>query len=212
MSLFSRLFGAPKTPEELLQEARSALQEAHTAKRDKHARRILMRNFDHGPLEPLVDFEGPLHDVFLKHVLERSHDVDKAPTSPEALPTLKVYTDPSPDEWDNLLMEAVHGDHNLVLIRETAPVDGHLLILCAVEVWAMFAREPHLAAAYLGEGYLMIRRGLLEYLVKTYPEWAEDELSCDVTASLLEDFPEFSDATHRPTPFNYEVYCFHATH
>jgi len=211
MGLFSRLFGAKKSDEELEADAQAALQSADGAASPKEARRILLRAFDHGPVEALVDFGGKHHNVFLTAVLRLSAEDGATTTDRSSLPTLRHFDDPDQETWREILDSAAEPHFDLVLVRETQAFGGHRLILCAIEVWAMFAVNPDLGACFLGEGYLMMRRGLLAHLVEKAPEIRNDKLSTDLLAGLLEDVPEFGEADHERTPFGYEVYCYRAS-
>lgn len=208
MNFFKKLFGQSDDPESLRLKAEEALHRAEQAGSLRECGKALSL-FEHGPIETLIDFDGPLHRRLLD-ALMRLHALAEKPIADDELPTLKVYTDPTPQDWPGILQETISGQHDLVYIRETAAFDGHRLSLCAMDMWIQFAWDPALAAAYIGEGYLMIRRGMLQYLVETYPEWAADDPNCDITATLLSDLPEFEHCEHEYCLTRFEVFCYRA--
>lgn len=208
MQFLKNLFGQSDDPESLRLKAEEGLRRAEQAMTIKECAKALAV-FEHGPIEAIVDFGGPLHQRLLDALL-RLHALAERPVADDELPTLKVYTDPAPSDWPALLAESVSGNHDLVYIRETAPFNGHRVSLCAMDMWIQFAWDPALAAAYIGEGYLMIRRGMLKHLTEQYPDWAADEPNCEKTAELLSETVEFAEGEHEYTLTRFEVFCHRA--
>lgn len=138
--------------------------EQDAIKHPKRAAKTLGKHFGYGPLEPLVDFGGPLHDTFVHFVLEVFNMLEPTadpPVTREKLPPVKVYTDPPPEAWDDVRSAAQAAPDGVTYVRYTKDFSGDLLTLVALEVLALFVTRPDLQAAFPGDTYVLMRNPIV---------------------------------------------------
>lgn len=213
MSIFTRLFGGGGRPEDVHREAELAIEEALASADSKKAMKIL-RPFTRPPLEALGDFGGPMHPGLRAAVLAACNAHDRAQGQREIeeaeLPPLEVFTDPGADAAGAVLAAARSEPAPVLFVRHPSRWKDNRMTVCALEMWRRFGVDVRLAAAYLGEDFLMIRGPLYARLAEQYPEIFEQEADCDAIAGILGEMPEFEDADHVVLLCGYEVYRYRA--
>jgi hypothetical protein len=158
MSILTRILGGGgRSPEELRLEAEARMEEARgfalTAPREGIN---ALRHFASGGLEQIVDFGQPLHARFAQTV-GLVLDAAARAASPTILPVCAVYTDPPVETRDEIEALAAESEDGALFVRFPSRWDGHRMTLAALEALWMLARDPWIAAIYLGEDYAVYR-------------------------------------------------------
>lgn len=206
MSILEKLFGAPRSPEEILADAEARLEEARrfalTVPREGLT---VLRHFASGDLETVVDFGAPLHTRFLQTV---THVLDAVARSgsPTILPACTVHTDPPLDARDEIEAIAKTSDEGVVFMRFPGRWQGHRLVLSAAEALWMLARDPSLAVVYLGQDYAIYRNPIFVQAVEHLKADIESgALSLGLNDVLVQDL-QLEVAPDLVTPCGVEVF------
>ena len=208
MSVLEKIFGHAPEPAELQREAEARLEEARgfslTAPREGLK---ALQHFAQAPLELAVDFGSPLHARFAE-IAVRVLDAAARSATPTILPACAVYSDPAADARDAIAAHAAESDEGALFLRFPARWHDRRLTLFAVEALWMLARDPWLAAIYLGEDYAVFRN----------PVFAEavEHLKADLSAGALQmDFNDvlrteldLEEAPGLVTPCELEIFAY----
>jgi hypothetical protein len=182
MSLLGKLFGKKKSPEELREEAKARLDAIDAlvmASPQKAARGL--GGFDGTQLEPLVDFGAELHEPFAERVLtvlgaaERARGSADGALKPSDLPPVSVYSDPEPTAWEAIVAAADKEPNGVSYIRYTRNFTGHEAVYPALLGLAMMTRDPRIQAAFIGDGYALVRNPFLVALAEHWPSQVSEK-------------------------------------